>query len=379
MNLNENYLIKGDNFDVMKELVASNIYLDFMLWDPPYNTGNKNFMYNDSLNSSWPSFMEVRLELAKKLLKDTGVIAVHISYHELFRLGVLMDEIFGKRNRLSIITWESTYGPKNNNNNIYSATDYILIYAKNKKVTYRGIIPRTEALNNRYKNPDNDPRGPWISDNLTVGMNASMRPNQAYDLVNPKTNKVYKFNFNRVWAFIPSTMARMINEDRIIFPNDINKRPRLKRYLYELKEGINVGNYWKSEESIDIDDKESVGISPELSGNNCEAKKLIKAILGDKCVFDTPKPLKLTERLIEMFCPKDGIVLDAFAGSGTTAHAVLSLNAKDSNRKFICIEKEDFCDNITYERINRVISGKWENPQENSEPLSGFFNYITQI
>jgi adenine-specific DNA-methyltransferase len=353
--------------------------------------------------------------LAKKLLKDTGVIAVHISYHELFRLGLLMDEVFGEENRLGIINWECAYSPKNDNKGIPSTTDYILIYAKNKNVAFRGIIPRTEAMNARYKSPDGDKRA-WASDNLTV---ARHTPADYYGIENAFTGELHFPPGGRSWVLPKSRIVKILCDWNVKYTinaqgncvikkgenrNKANLKfkgpwprifflgrngegsPRLKRYRDELKnEGRVVGTYWEATEILDNtwEHQEflNLSFSHELSGHNGGAKKLIKAILGDKCVFDTPKPLKLTERLIEMFCPKDGIVLDAFAGSATTAHAVLSLNAKDqdSNRKFICIEKEDFCDNITYERINRVISGKWENPQENSEPLSGFFNYITQI
>lgn len=376
-----NKLIEGDCLEVMKSIFDP---IDFMLWDPPYNTGNKKFIYNDKFytskkdrHSKWLSFMEVRLELAKKLLKDTGVIAVHIGYQELFRLGLLMDEIFGEDNRLGIINWECTYGPKNIKKGISSTTDYILVYAKNKELSYRGAVPRTTSMNDRYKNPDNDPRGPWIADNLTVGMNALMRPNQAYDLKDPKTGKIYKHNPNRVWTYIPSTMSRMIEEGRIIFPSDAKKRPMLKRYLYELKhEGRSIGTYWKPED-FDIQETDSLGIPHQISGNNGDAKKLIKSILGDNCPFDTPKPLKLTERLVQMFCPKDGIVLDAFGGSATTAHAVLSLNAQDaeSKRTFILIEQDAYImHNITKKRIDAVISGKWAT--KDIHPLGG--NYVLE-
>jgi adenine-specific DNA-methyltransferase len=380
--LADNLVIQGDNRLVMINLINEPNKLenkiDMLLWDPPYNTGRNDFIYNDN-RPEWIAFMRERLILGRNLLKESGVIAIHIGYQELFRLGLLMDEVFGEENRLGIVNWECTYGPKNIRRGISSTTDYILIYAKNKELAYRGVLPRTKSMNDRYKNPDNDPRGPWLADNLTVGMNASMRPNQAYNLVDPQTGKIYRFNPSRVWTFIPSTMDQMIREGRIIFPKDTRQRPKLKRYLSELKhEGRNIGTYWKSEEFFDANEPTSISLSHELSENNGDAKRLLKAVLGNNCTFDTPKPLKLTERLIEMFCPKEGIVLDAFGGSATTAHAVLDLNNKSANRKFILIEQTEFAESITAERIRRVINGNWAYPTKETKPLGGDFILIKE-
>jgi adenine-specific DNA-methyltransferase len=459
---NANLIIEGDNAPVMKTLCAGTLRMrgkiDFMLWDPPYNTGNKDFIYEDnfyltkkeqqewaakharnrdinsvakstklqdlwvketdaSRHSKWLSFMEVRLELAKKLLKETGVIAVHISYHELFRLGLLMDEIFGEDNRLGIINWECAYSPKNDNKGIPSTTDYVLIYAKNREQAFRGIIPRTTEMDARYKRPDGDKRI-WASDNLTVARDT---PADCYGIENPFTGELHFPPGGRSWVLPKSRIMEILCEwnvkytintqgncvikkgedctravtkfkkgpwPKIFFLGQNGEgRPRFKRYKDELKsDGRVVGTYWEADEILDgkyeQQDPLNLSLSHEISGHNDGAKKLIKAILGDKCVFDTPKPLKLTERLVEMFCPKDGIVFDAFGGSATTAHAVLSLNAKDdhSSRKFILIERgtdhHGFADTITAERVRRVIDGKWAQPHKDVQATGGNFVYL---
>lgn len=356
--------------------------------------------------------MEVRLELAKKLLKESGVIAVHISYHELFRLGLLMDEVFGEDNRLGIINWECASSPKNNNKGIPSTTDYVLIYAKNKKQAFRGIIPRTAEMDARYKSPDKDIRL-WKSGDLSAP-----RYTRAYfyGIENPFTSELHYPPSNGSWRSPATTVKDILSDWGVQYiidskgncvvkkDQDRNKAfarlkkgswpqiyfgingtggPRFKRYKDSLKnEGRILETYWEGNEILDEtwehQELTNLSLSHEISGDNGGAKKLIKAILGDKCIFDTPKPLKLTERLVEMFCPKDGIVLDAFGGSATTAHAVLSLNAKhsESSRKFILIECGEFADKITAERVRRVISGEWEHRRGDTFPLGGSFRFV---
>lgn len=357
--------------------------------------------------------MEVRLELAKKLLKDTGVIAVHISYHELFRLGLLMDEIFGEDNRLGIINWECAYSPKNNNTGMPSTTDYVLVYAKDKRIVYRGVVPRTDEMNARYKSIDGDLRI-WSSDNLSSMKNPE---SYRYGIENPFTGDIHFPPGTSYWRMPKNAVKEYLSDWGIDYTidshgncvvkkgQDRNRarkkfeqgpwpkifflgksgegRPRLKRYLDELKnEGRVLGTYWEADEILDWQAPFNLSLAHELSGHNDGAKKLIKAVLGDDCPFDTPKPLKLTERLIQMFCPKGGIVLDAFGGSATTAHAVLSLNHKDedSHRKFIIIERgskdHGFANTITAERVRRVIKGDWVKPQKDTKALPGSFVYM---
>ena len=457
-----NLIIEGDNAPVMKSLCAGSFRkrgkIDFMLWDPPYNTGNNDFIYEDnfyltkkaqeewrkkqprkqmleiengvkglktiqaerdalwvkeadaSRHSKWLSFMEVRLELAKKLLKESGIIAVHISYHELFRLGLLMDEVFGEENRLGIVNWECYYSPKNDKKGgIPSTTDYILIYAKNKESAFRGIIPRTEEMNARYASPDGDPN-PWKSTPLLA---TSGNEAYRYGIQNPFTSEIH-YPKGAYWRRSKSNIKKMLEDWGIKYKEDGNgnlvadgkysiehlkKRlskpwpvlnfgkngqgvPRLKSYLSDVldkNKGRNIGTYWEAGEVLDLNHINEA-LPHEISGNNDEAKKLMKAILGDKCTFNTPKPLKLTERLIEMFCPKDGIVLDAFGGSATTAHAVLNLNTQGASRRFIIIERgtesQGYANTITAERVRRVIDGDWAKPKPDTKATGGSFIYL---
>ena len=461
----QNLVIEGDNASVLKSLCAG-VYrmrrkVDFMLWDPPYNTGNNDFLYEDnfyltkkdakawaasqpkktvltvgnsagdltttaakldprwvqekdaSRHAKWLNFMEVRLELAKKLMKDSGVIAVHISYQELFRLGLLMDEIFGEDNRLGIINWECAYSPKNDNKGIPSTTDYILVYAKKKTLAFRGVIPRLESSDAKYKNPDNDPQGDWRPDNFSA---ASGTEDYFYGIENPFTGTLCFPPDGRFWRSPKSSVCKVLsgwgvnyhiddsgnvtvkagqnreNARRVLtdgpwpelfFGSKGEGRPTPKRYRNRLKnEGRVLGTYWEADEVLDTwapDEQLNLALPHELSGHNDGAKKLMKAVMGPKCPFDTPKPLKLTERLVQMFCPKDGVVLDAFGGSGTTGHAVLSINAQDGgDRKFILIERGAYCGEITAERMRRVISGKWASPKSDTKPLPGSFVFIKE-
>jgi adenine-specific DNA-methyltransferase len=446
----QNLIIEGDNAPVMKSLVAGTFRLkgrvNLMLWDPPYNTGHKDFLYNDdyyltskeaaelkrkkgerggvadlfvserdaSRHTKWLSFMEVRLDLAKRLLAPSGVVAVHISYQELFRLGLLMDEVFGENNRLGIINWECAYSPKNDNKNIPSTTDYILVYAKDKDISYRGTLPRTESMDAKYGRPDGDKRE-WRPDNFSASHGTD---NYIYGIENPFTGDVHyppkgvywrrpknivkeilskwgvEFEVNRKGDVRVKKGQDMKKAERILergpwpelyFGNDGKGRPTPKRYKDKLRnEGRVVGTYWEADEVLDADDSDddtfNWSLRHELSGHNDEAKKLMKAVLGGDCPFDTPKPVRLTERLVEMFCPKDGIVLDAFGGSATTAHAVLNLNSRGASRHFVLIERgsgeDGFCDTITSERVKRVINGKWVKPRPDTVATGGSFAYL---
>jgi adenine-specific DNA-methyltransferase len=414
----DNLLICGDNLDVMKSMLDQDCIVDLMVWDPPYNTGN-DFIFNDRFydnkkdeHSKWLSFMEVRLQLAKKLLKESGIIAVHISYHELFRLGLLMDEVFGENNRLGIVNWECYYSPKNDKKNaIPSTTDYVLVYAKDKKFAFRGVIPRTEKMNARYHSPDGD-KNPWKSTPLLA---TSGNDSYRYGIQNPFTKKIH-YPKNAYWRRSKKNIKKMLEQWGVKYKEDqrgnlvtygkyslkeLEKKllkpwpilnfgksghgvPRLKSYLKDVvkrNKGRNIGTYWSSDEILDekwkSDEHINLSFPHKVSGHNDAAKKLIKSILGANCPFNTPKPLKLTERLIEMFCPKDGLVVDAFGGSATTAHAVLNLNLKDANRKFILIENAYFCKSLTAERIKRVISGKWNKQTILTIPTGGSFKVVT--
>ncbi|MEP6444677.1 MAG: site-specific DNA-methyltransferase, partial [Hyphomicrobiales bacterium] len=263
----ENLLIQGDNLEVLKHL--KNAYREkvkMIYIDPPYNTGSDGFVYADdrkftveqlsqlagieddeakrileftqsksNSHSAWLTFMFPRLYIARELLREDGVIFISIDDNEQAQLKLLCDEVFGEENFVGHLMWKRRVSSALDESNLSTDHEGVICYKKSEFEGFRGIAKNFK----NYKNPDNDPRGDWISDNLTVGMSAAMRPNQAYDLLDPETGISYPHNPNRVWAFIPETMDRMILEGRILFPSDNSKRPMQKRFKGELKTQFN--------------------------------------------------------------------------------------------------------------------------------------------
>lgn len=250
------------------------------------------------------------------MLKDDGVIFISIDDNEVHNLRKICDEIFGEENFIGCFIWKRRVSSAMSENNISTDHEYVTVYQKSFS-SFSGLAKDF----NKYTNPDNDQRGPWIADNLTVGMTASMRPNQAYNLIDPETKISYPYNPNHVWAYIPSSMDQLITEGRIIFPKDSSKRPMLKRFQYELKTDNNPFS------SILID---KVGL-------NTEATKDIQTLFDLK-LFEYSKPLSLLKTLISQI-DTNSIILDFFSGSATTAHAVMKLNAEDGgNRRYIMVQ-----------------------------------------
>ncbi len=345
----ENLYVEGDNLEVLKLLQKSYFGKVKMIYiDPPYNTG-KDFVYKDNFkdnlanyqrltgqkseegnplftnsdssgryHSNWLNMMYPRLKLARNLLRDDGVIFISIDDNEVHNLRKICDEIFGETNFVAELLWKRRVSSAMADNNVSSDHEYVLCFQKGLLKGFSGI--KKDFKN--YSNPDNDPRGDWISDNLTVGMNASMRPNQAYDLVDPKTKISYSFNPNRVWAYIPDSMNKLIEEGRIIFPKDSSKRPMLKRFKDELKSSYNPFS------SLMFD---KVGL-------NTEATRLIQDMMGG-AIFEYSKPLSLIKALGSQILFENDVFLDFFSGSSTSAHAVIQLNAEDNgSRKFILVQ-----------------------------------------
>jgi adenine-specific DNA-methyltransferase len=362
----ENVYIEGDNFEVLKILQESYLRKIKMIYiDPPYNTGN-DFIYKDDFTASkkeyeeelgveneegerlfkntdsngrfhsdWLSMMYERLLVARDLLKDDGAIFISIDDNEVHNLRKICDEIFGENNFIAKFIWKRRASSAMADNNVSADQDYVICYQKGLLTGFIGIKKEFQ----KYSNPDNDPRGSWVLGDLTVGMTAAMRPNQAYDLVDPKTGNVFPFNPNRAWAYIPESMERMVSEGRVIFPNDTSKRPMQKRFQKELKSTHNPF-------STLIMDK--VGL-------NTEATKTIQEVMGGN-IFDYSKPLSLLTTLIPQICNRSDIVLDFFAGSSVTAHAIMALNAENILKgteeditycKFIMIQLPEPCDENT--------------------------------
>ncbi len=350
----ENLYIEGDNLEVLKLLQEAYLGKVKMIYiDPPYNTGNdfiyaddfmrsqeeeneqmgmydedenrlfKNTDTNGKFHSDWCSMMYSRLTLARNLLTDDGVIFISIDDNEYTNLKKICDEVFGAQSFLATFVWKRRSSSQLDKSKCSTDHEYVLTYKGKAFQAFRGIDKDYKG----YSNPDNDPRGPWTTGDLTVGMTGDMRPNQYYDLVNPKTGKVYKPNFNRVWSYIPESMAQLIAEDRIVFPDDTSKRPMKKRFASELDSDTNPQSTWM----------DSVGM-------NTEGTKQMYDLFG-KAFFSYTKPESLIKAFILQATSSDSIILDFFSGSATTAHAVMQLNAENGgHRKFIMVQLPEPCD-----------------------------------
>lgn len=350
----ENLYIEGDNLEVLKLLQESYLGKVKMIYiDPPYNTGN-DFIYaddfmrsqdeenrqmgmydedenrlfknNDSngrFHSDWCSMMYSRLMLARNLLTDDGVIFISIDDNEYATLKELCDSIWGESGFLATFVWKRRASSALDQSKCSTDHEYVLAYKMKNFKAFRGIDKDYKG----YSNPDNDPRGPWTTGDLTVGMTADMRPNQFYDLVDPKTGIVYKPNYNRVWSYIPESMAELIADNRIVFPNNPTKRPMKKRFASELDSNTNPQSTWM-----------------DTIGMNTEATKQMYDLFG-KSFFAYTKPESLIKALVLQATEKDSIILDFFSGSATTAHAVMQLKAKDGgHRKFVMVQLPEPCD-----------------------------------
>jgi adenine-specific DNA-methyltransferase len=382
VSLHDNLIVQGDNLKALKALLPSYagkvkcIYID-----PPYNTGNEGWAYNDNVNSpmmqewlgkvvdkedltrhdKWLCMMMPRLKLLRELLSEDGVIFISIDDNEQHNLRCLLDEIFGEQNFIQNIIWQKKYTQSNDAKYFSDTHDFVICYAKNKIIgeIHHGFIlnllVRTEEQNERYTNPDND-KEPWMSQPLHAKSG---------------TDKTYAYTFKNgiVWQppigtfprYSFETLKKADEEDRIWFGVKGDAVPRMKKYLSEMKEGVTPKTIWMYDEV----------------GSNDDAKKTLKEIFKDN-PFSTPKPVSLIKRIIQLSCNENDIILDSFAGSGTTAQAVLELNKEDGgNRQFILVEQEDYADNITSERVRRVIKGIPGSKNEAlKNGLGGTFSYF---
>ena len=351
----ENSIIHGDNLIALKSLLPRyENKIKCISIAPPYNTGNENWIYNDNVSDprlqkwlgqvvgkegedltrhdKWLCMMYPRLRLLQKLLADDGAIFISIDDNEQANLKLICDEIFGAWNFICNVIWEKKYSPQNDAKYLSDSHDFILVYAKDKKIWRPNLLPRTEEMNARYKNPDNDPRGVWTSGALQA---KSGTDNYIYEITTPNGKKFLP-PAGTFWRFSKEKFAEMVADNRIWFGEKGDNVPRLKRFLSEVQQGLVSKTLWKIDEV----------------GDNQAAKREMKSL---DIVFDTPKPTALIEKILKLATDKNSIVLDSFAGSGTTAHAVINLNKQDGgNRKFILIELNDYAENITAERVKCV-------------------------
>lgn len=332
----DNMLIHGDNLLALKALeqdYAGRVKCIYI--DPPYNTGNAFEHYDDGLEHSiWLSLMRERLELLKNLLSDDGSIWISIDADESHYLKVLCDEIFGRNNFVDEVVWQRSYAPINLKKTLSRSHDNILVYAKSKSDDFElNKLPRSINAVDRYKNPDNDPRGPWTSGDISVG---PVVKEKVYEITTPSGRKVLPPE-GYCWRLTKERLAEYIADNRIWFGEDGNNTPRIKRFLSEVKDGITSMTLWLRDEV----------------GDNQEAKREIKALFKDISVFDTPKPERLIERILTLGSNKGDLVLDSFLGSGTTAAV-----AHKMGRRWIGIELGEHCDTHCVPRLKKVIDGE---------------------
>lgn len=379
VSLHDNLIIQGDNLKALKTLLptyAGKIKCIYI--DPPYNTGNENWIYNDNVNSpmikdwlgkvvdkedltrhdKWLCLMMPRLKLLRELLSENGAIFISIDDIEQHNLRTLLDEVFGTDNFIANIIWQKRTSP-DSRVVLGAGHEFITSYSKNYHLFYETLkkLELSDDQKRQFKNPDNDPLGPWVSSDFTA---QGYRPNQMYEIVTP-SGKKYSPPEGGCWKNIESVYKKLAKEGRMWFGNDGKGMPRRKTYLNE-REGSVPWTWWSNKEV----------------GHNQEARKEIIEIFGKSSAFDTPKPVSLIKRILQIATDEDSIILDSFAGSGTTAHAVLELNKEDGgNRKFILVEQEDYANNITAERVRRVIKGVKSAKNENlKKGLGGSFSYF---
>lgn len=344
-------LIEGDNLHALTALSFTHEgKIDVIYIDPPYNTGNKDFKYNDRFvdkedtyrHSKWLSFMHKRLEIAKRLLSDKGVIFISIDDNEQAQLRMLCDEIFGDNHFIRNIIWHKKYAAASDSKGIPDMHDFILAYSKTDYFI-RNLLRRTGKQNDLYKYDSQDGKGLWRSDNLSV---KTYNESYDFDIVNPNTGIVYRPPRGRAWITNKDRIAEWIEEGRIFFGQKGDGAPQLKRYLIEVQDGVVPTSYWGYDEV----------------GHNDSSRKELKEILFDRADggFSTPKPTSLIKRALIISSLKSSIVLDFFAGSGTTLHATMQLNAEDGGHRqciLVTNNENNIAEEVCYERNKRVIQG----------------------
>jgi adenine-specific DNA-methyltransferase len=330
-----NILIHGDNLLALKALeqdYAGKVKCIYI--DPPYNTGGAFEHYDDGIEHSlWLSLIKPRLTILRDLLADNGSIWISIDDDECHYLKVLCDEVFGRRNFINNVIWEKKYSPQNDAKWLSDSHDHILAYAKNKEVWRPNLLPRSEDMNARYKNPDNDPRGLWKSGDVLV---KSFSKSGVFPIINPNTGEEFFPAKGSCYRFSEDSAKKFIEDNRFYFGKDGKGGPQLKRFLSEVKDGAVSKTIWFRTEV----------------GDNQEAKKEVKVFNGES-VFGTPKPERLIEKILFLGSKEGDIVLDSFLGSGTT-----SAVAQKMNRKYIGIELGEHAKTHCVPRLKAVIDGE---------------------
>jgi adenine-specific DNA-methyltransferase len=344
----DNRLIFGDNLLALKALeqeFAGKVKCVFI--DPPYNTGSAFTHYDDGVEHSiWLSLMRDRLELIRRLLSDDGSLWITIDDNEAHYLKVLCDEVFGRGNFVSNVMWQKKSSPQANSVWLSDSHDHVLVYAKQKDNWRPNLLPRTDDADARYSNPDNDPRGPWTSGDFTISLTGGQRGAQfartgfsenIFEIVTPSGRKLKPTN-GRCWGASPTRYAELRADNRIWFGENGNNVPRIKRFLSEVQEGIVCTTVWLRSEV----------------GDNQDAKREVSAF-NSVNVFSTPKPEKLLSRIIQLSSRPGDVILDSFAGSGTTGAV-----AHKMGRRWIMVELGEHCHTHILPRLKKVIDGEDE-------------------
>ena len=361
-----NFILEGDNLHSLYLLEKTHKNkVDLIIIDPPYNRGLNDFVYDDNYidktdsfkHSKWISFMNKRLIIAKKLLKDNGAIFINIDDNEFAQLKLLCDDIFGEENFISCFPWHNRTSVQNDTD-ISINHEYIIAYAKKRRKTNRRlkasnkdewyslndfVIQPKETDSSKYSNPDNDPRGLWKADPFDA---PNVRPNLTYEIINPVTGVKYLPPKGRCWRTEPEKYQKLLEDNRIVFGKNGNSKPQLKVFYNEVKMKGEIRNSW---------------FDSDVYYTSTEGKKEFLSILPDKKIFNTPKPVNLYKEIIKMAISpmqKDPVILDFFAGSGTVAQAVLEELGGKNAQFILCNSNEsNICKEITYERAKRVIEG----------------------
>lgn len=379
-NDSENLIIEGENLEVLKLLSGSYrekvkcIYID-----PPYNTG-KDFVYSDNFtqdkrgywedtevlengvkidtntetdgryHSNWLNMMYSRLLIARQLLREDGEIFISIDDNEVHHLRKLCDEVFGEDNFVANIIWEKKFAPSNDAKWFSDNHDHILIYAKSKDIYRPILLERNEEALSRYKNMDNDPRGVWVSGDMTV---KTYSENNDFEIITPSGKKINPPK-GICWRFSKDKINELIKDNRVWFGESGDNVPRIKRFLTDVKDGVTPLTIWYHKDV----------------GHNQEATQECRKLFEGEQYFDTPKPTRLLKRISQLSLNENDIILDFFGGSGTTAHSIMDLNKDGGNRKFILVQIPEATDekseaykagykkisDITIERNKRVVA-----------------------
>jgi adenine-specific DNA-methyltransferase len=387
-------------------------------------------------HTKWMRFMWPRLKVMQAMLKPSGVLAICIDHRELFRLGQMLDEIFDEDNRVAILNWQKSATRRNDQHHVSTATEYVLVYTKGKDLVRTSLLDRSDALNASYKNPDNDAGGLWWGV-APWGPSRATHMGMVYAIQSPFTGELYYPPGSRCWGFEKLTIKRWLEQwgseyeerdlsdgyvpalllkdaadprtlsnsyedpvvrqalDRaekirdtkkgwpqLIFTRNGFGKPRKKAYLEKVKKGIVPDTFWADDDYFDPINIGCVSWESSDSGTSEAGARELSAIVGDNHGFETVKPLKLFTKIIQLWCPPSGLVVDPFAGSGTTGHAILALNAKieSSERRFILIEQgrpekgDPYARSLLADRLQRAITGNWTNGK--GEALGSGYRFV---